>query len=131
MYMLDTNICIYIIKKRPSTVLTRFKTISSEDLYLSVMTLAELQYGVDKSNAKSKNQKILDDFISRLQVLPWEETAVQYYSKIRNDLEAKGTPIGNMDMLIAAHSKSKNYILVTNNVREFERIPDLKVENWI
>ncbi|MGK7960191.1 type II toxin-antitoxin system tRNA(fMet)-specific endonuclease VapC [Crocosphaera sp.] len=129
--MLDTNICIYIIKKRPSTVLTRFQTIASEDLYLSVMTVAELQYGVDKSNAKSKNQEILDDFISRLQVLPWEETAGQCYSKIRNYLEAKGTPIGNMDMLIAAHCQSQNYTLVTNNIREFERIPDLKVENWV
>ncbi|MEA5512087.1 type II toxin-antitoxin system VapC family toxin [Crocosphaera sp. UHCC 0190] len=131
MYMLDTNICIYIIKKRPSTVLTRFQTISSEDLYISVMTVAELQYGVEKSNAKNKNQEILDDFISRLQVLPWEETAVQYYSKIRNYLEAKGTPIGNMDMLIAAHCQTENYILITNNIREFERIPDLKVENWM
>ena len=129
--MLDTNICIYIIKKRTPTVLSRFKTIYSEDLYLSVMTVAELQYGVDKSNAKSKNQAILDDFISRLQVLQWEETAVQYYSKLRNYLEAKGTPIGNMDMLIAAHCQSQNYILVTNNIREFEIIPDLKVQNWI
>ncbi|MDJ0658344.1 MAG: type II toxin-antitoxin system VapC family toxin [Crocosphaera sp.] len=131
MYMLDTNICIYIIKKRPPTVLTRFQNIPAEDLYISVITLAELQYGVDKSNAKSKNQEILDDFISRLQILSWEETAAQYYSKIRNYLEAKGTPIGNMDMLIAAHCQSENYILVTNNIREFERIPALKVENWV
>ena len=117
MYMLDTNICIYIIKKRPSTVLTPFQAVASEEVYISVMPVAELQYGVDKSNAKSKNQEILDDFISRLQVLPWQETAVQCYSKIRNYLEAKGTPIGNMDMLIAAHCQSQDYILVTNNTR--------------
>ncbi|MEA5535075.1 type II toxin-antitoxin system VapC family toxin [Crocosphaera sp. XPORK-15E] len=91
MYMLDTNICIYIIKKRPSTILTRFQTISYEDLYISVMTVAELQYGVEKSNAKNKNQEILDNFISRLQVLPWEETAVQYYSKIRKYIKCDRT----------------------------------------
>jgi tRNA(fMet)-specific endonuclease VapC len=129
--MLDTNICIYIIKKRPPTVLTRFQAIPSDSLYLSVLTVAELQYGVDKSSANRKNQEILDDFLSRVQILPWEQTVVESYSKIRNYLEAKGTPIGTMDMMIAAHCQSQNYILVTNNSREFQRIPNLKLENWV
>ena len=124
--MLDTNICIYIIKKRPSTVLTPFQAVASEDVYISVMTVAELQYGVDKSNAKSKNQEILDDFISRLQVLPWQETAVQCYSKIRNYLEAKGdpawlkTPLNAFDAALIYYFvtdlKAKNYLEIGSGV---------------
>lgn len=131
MYMLDTNICIYLIKKRPPTVLERFQQISSQEICLSIITLAELQYGVEKSASKQLNQTIIDDFVSRLQVLSWDRLAVKYYGKIRANLEKKGTPIGLMDLMIASHCLSLNYTLITNNIKEFERIPELKIENWV
>jgi len=131
MLMLDTNICIYIIKKRPTTVLKRFQSIKTEQICISVITYAELQYGVDKSSAVAKNQLIIDDFISRLSVINWDEKAAQSYGKIRSNLERKGTPIGLMDLMIAAHCLSLDYTLITNNLKEFERIPNLKSENWV
>lgn len=131
MLMLDTNICIYIIKKRPSTVLKRFQSINNEQICISVITYAELQYGVDKSSAVEKNQLIIDDFISRLSVIKLDEKAAQSYGKIRSILEKKGTTIGLMDLMIAAHCLSLDYTLITNNIKEFERIPYLKYENWV
>jgi tRNA(fMet)-specific endonuclease VapC len=129
--MLDTNICSYIIKKRPPQVLEKFEQIPPSDIAISVITLAELQYGVTKSNKPAHNQKIIEAFVSRLEVLPWTFEMTQHYGRIRTDLERQGTPIGAMDLLIAAHCLSLDATLVTNNTREFNRIPQLKLENWV
>lgn len=131
MYMLDTNICIYVIKKRPPKLLEKFNTIENNSLCVSVVTYAELSYGVQRSAQKKLNQSVLDDFVSLLDILPWDPGAAREYGKIRSDLESKGTPIGNMDMLIAAHALSNNCVLVSNNLREFKRIQKLKCENWV
>lgn len=131
MYMLDTNICIYIIKKRPAYLLEKFKTVPLEELCISVVTYAELAYGIERSSSKKMNRKIIEDFISHLIVVPWDRQAARQYGKIRANFEKKGTPIGNMDLLIAAHAISQNYILVSNNLREFKRVNHLKFENWV
>jgi tRNA(fMet)-specific endonuclease VapC len=131
MYMLDTNICIYIIKKRPLSVLNRFSTIPRDEICISVVTLAELRYGIEKSSSKRFNQRILDDFLLRLTVLYWDENAAMQYGKTRAFLEKKGLPIGNMDLLISVHALSQKHILVSNNLGEFERVPDLRYENWV
>jgi tRNA(fMet)-specific endonuclease VapC len=128
--MLDTNICIFIIKKRPLPVLEKLEKISGKQICISVVTFAELVYGVERSSSKKLNQEILDDFISHLVVLPWETEAARQYGKIRTYLERIGSPIGNMDLLIAAHALSGKQILVTNNLREFKRVPHLKYEDW-
>jgi tRNA(fMet)-specific endonuclease VapC len=130
MYMLDTNICIFIIKKRPLPIFEKLEKISGEQVCLSVVTFAELVYGVERSSSKKLNQEVLDDFISNLLVLPWDTEAARQYGKIRTYLEKIGTPIGNMDLLIAAHALSGKQILVTNNLREFKRVPYLKCVDW-
>ena len=131
MYMLDTNICIYIIKKRPLGLLKKFNTIQEDRLSISVVTYAELQYGVERSSSKKLNQRIVIDFVSLLNVLSWDMDAARYYGKIRAYLEKNGTPIGNMDLMIAAHALSQKYTLVSNNLKEFKRIKNLKYENWV
>jgi len=129
--MLDTNICIYIIKKRPISVLNRFDKISNNQICISVITFAELQYGVERSSSKKLNQSILETFYSHLIILPWDVDAGKEYGKIRNYLEKQGAPIGNMDLLIAAHALSGKHLLVTNNLKEFKRVKRLKCENWL
>jgi tRNA(fMet)-specific endonuclease VapC len=129
--MLDTNICIYIIKKRPESILKRFKKHRNQNIYISVITLAELQYGVERSSSKKFNQKIINDFISHLFVVPWDKESAVQYGKLRNTLNEKGTPVGNMDLMIASHALSLDFNLVTNNVKEFKRVPNLKYENWV
>lgn len=129
-YMLDTNICIYAIKKKPAEVLERLKTNLERGLCISAITLAELEHGVKKSAYPEKNELALMQFLSVLTVLPFDDMASVEYGKICAYLQKQGTPIGVMDMLIAAHAKAEGMILVTNNVREFERVPDLTVENW-
>lgn len=131
MYMLDTNICIYIVKKRLPTLLNRFDKLQKKEIYISVITFAELQYGVERSSSKKLNQNILDAFYTNLIILPWDENAGKEYGKIRTYLEKQGTPIGNMDLLIASHALSRKYILVTNNLKEFERVRHLRCENWL
>lgn len=131
MFMLDTNICIYIIKKRPESILKRFKKYRNQNVYISVITWAELQYGVERSSSKKFNQKIINDFISHLFVVPWDKESAVQYGKLRNALNEKGTPVGNMDLMIASHALSQDITLVTNNVKEFKRVPNLKYENWI
>ena len=132
MYMLDTNICIYVIKKRPASFLAKFNAVENEnnELCVSVVTYAELQYGVERSLYKKMNECIVEDFIARLIVLSWDMNAAREYGKIRSTFEKKGIPIGNMDMLIAAHALSGNHTLVSNNIKEFCRIKNLKYENW-
>ncbi|MEI6208095.1 MAG: type II toxin-antitoxin system VapC family toxin [Desulfuromonadales bacterium] len=128
--MLDTNICIYIIKKQPASVLKRFLTYQIGDIGISSITLAELRYGVAKSAHRVKNASALDEFIAPLGVVPFDEDAAVAYGDIRADLEKAGTPIGSMDMLIAAHAVSQKVTLVTSNTREFCRISSLNSIDW-
>ena len=129
--MLDTNICIYIIKQQPKSVLERFATFAVGDLGISVITLAELEYGVSKSSQPGRNREALEQFVSPLQIATFDRQAAIVYGKIRALLEKRGYPIGSMDLLIAAHALSLNVRLATNNVREFKRVPGLRVENWV
>ena len=129
-YLLDTNICIYIIKKRPEKVLEKFNTLSLGDVTISSITLAELHYGIRKSSNPNKNQEALDRFLTPLEILDFDYLATIEYGKIRADLEKNGIPIGPLDILIAAHAKSQKMTIVSNNEKEFKRIPDLKIENW-
>jgi tRNA(fMet)-specific endonuclease VapC len=131
MYMLDTNICIYIIKKRPLGLLEKFNRIPRNNLCISVVTYAELEYGVERSSSKKLNHDIIMDFVSNLTVLSWDMDTARHYGKIRSNLEKKGTPIGNMDLMIAAHALSQKCTLVSNNLREFKRVKNLKYENWV
>jgi len=129
--LLDTNICIYIIKQQPITVLKRFLEYQVGDIGISSITLSELRYGVAKSAHQEKNAKALDGFIIPLEVVSFDEAAAHVYGKIRADLEKSGTPIGAMDMLIAAHAVSLGIPLVTNNTREFVRISSLNSIDWM
>ena len=129
--MLDTNICIYIIKQQPVDVLKRFLEYQIGDIGISSITLSELRYGVAKSTHQEKNTKALDEFITPLEVVSFDEEAAHVYGNIRATLEKAGTPIGSMDMLIAAHAVSLGIPLVTNNTREFVRIPALNVIDWL
>ena len=129
-YLLDTNICIYVIKRRPPQVLARFHRCAVGDIGLSTVTLAELEYGAAKSQFPAPNQAALAAFTLPLEVVPFDAPAAAAYGPIRATLERQGTPIGAMDLLIAAHARSLGVILVTNNVREFGRVPGLQVENW-
>ena len=129
--MLDTNICIYIIKRRPRSVLQRFSSFQVGDIGISSIALAELEYGAAQSAQPKKNREALGEFISPLDVAPFDRQATEAYGTIRAALEKKGRPIGAMDLLIAAHALSLGVQLVTNNEREFKQVPELKVENWI
>lgn len=131
MKMLDTNICIYTIKHNPESVIKRFTKEIFNGLCISSITLGELWHGVEKSVNPQKNSITLTKFLTALTILPFDDLAAIEYGKICAYLQKQGTPIGPMDMLIAAHAKSENLILVTNNTREFERVPDLKLENWV
>ncbi|NWG20243.1 MAG: type II toxin-antitoxin system VapC family toxin [Chloroflexi bacterium] len=129
-YMLDTNICIYIIRRKPIDVRAKFEQYSITDFALSTITLAELEYGVEKSSAKATNRHALDLFLIPLTILDFDEAAGKQYGGIRTALEMTGLPIGAMDLLIAAHALSLQLTLVTNNAREFRRVPGLMVEEW-
>ncbi len=129
-YMLDTNICINIIKKKPDQVIERLRHTRVPDVGVSSITLSELEYGAAKSARPEQNKLAIVEFLAPLEILPYDDMAAQEYGKVRVYLEKQGTPIGSMDMLIAAHALSLNCILVTNNEREFRRIPALKIENW-
>jgi tRNA(fMet)-specific endonuclease VapC len=128
--MLDTNIVIYVIKRRPVEILEVFNAHAGQ-MCISSITLAELLHGVEKSSMITKNLRKVEDFVSRLEVLPYENTAASHYGDIRANLEKKGTIIGVNDLHIAAHARSEGFILVSNNVREFERVEGLRLENWI
>lgn len=129
-YMLDTNICIYIIKKQPDHVLKKFKTFKMGDICISSVTLAELVHGVEKSQHHQKNKTALEEFVLPLEIMPFDDLAAYQYGHIRAYLEKKGTPIGPLDLMIAAHADCLNFVLVTNNLKEFSRVPKLKLENW-
>jgi len=129
-YMLDTNICIYAIKNKPEQVLRRLKSNLQNGLCISAITLAELEHGVQKSSSPEKNSIALIQFLSILSVLPFDDLAAVEYGEICAHLQKQGTPIGTMDTLIAGHARAEGLVLVTNNVREFERVPELEIENW-
>ncbi len=129
-YLLDTNIVIYVLKRRPVEVLSSFNANASR-MAISAITLAELMHGAEKSSRVSENLAAIEDFCSRLQVLPYGPKAAQHYGAIRAALEKLGQPIGVNDMHIAAHARSEGLVLVTNNMGEFARVPALEAENWV
>ena len=130
-YLLDTNICIYLIKKRPRQVLEKFNAYSVGEIGVSSITVAELQYGVRKSQHPVKNQQALKQFLLPLVIADFDEQAAIAYGEVRAILEAQGTPIGPLDTLIAAQAISLDVTLVTNNVKEFSRVQGLRFENWM
>jgi tRNA(fMet)-specific endonuclease VapC len=129
-YMLDTDMCSYIIKEHPESVRQRFQTLAMEQLCVSVVTYAELIYGVERSSSRRINRPIIEDFVRHLDVMNWDTEAADQYGVIRAELEAAGTPIGAMDMMIAAHAKSIKAVLVTNNKKHFTKVKRLKIDNW-
>lgn len=129
-YMLDTNILIYVIKNEPQRVLERLKMHDPSEVCVSLITYAELMYGVEKSKMKYENRMKLAKLLAVIEIIGFDDKAAEEYGDIRATLEAKGTPIGPCDMLIAASARSKGCILVTNNAKEFSRIDDLTIENW-
>ena len=129
-FMLDTNICIYIIRNKPIKVRNKFATIEPKNVCISSITSSELWYGIHKSANFEKNAIALEKFLSPLTILNYDERASKTYGDIRSKLESKGNVIGSMDLLIAAHAASQNLTLITNNVREFKRVKGLNVENW-
>lgn len=130
-YMLDTNICIYIIRHKPESVIKRFLEHDPEELCVSAITYAELMHGVEKSQTVERNRIAMSLLLSAITILDSDSYAAEVYGSIRVDLEKKGTPIGPMDLLIAGHAKAAQLILVTNNTKEFSRVEGLEVENWI
>jgi tRNA(fMet)-specific endonuclease VapC len=129
MILLDTNICIYIINQRPAAVLERFRRYRAGDIGVSSVVAAELAFGVAKSGS-TRNRNALGMFLAPLEVLPFDEHCVWAYADLRADLEKRGLAIGSLDTMIAAHALSRDATLVTNNMREFSRVPGLRLENW-
>lgn len=129
-FILDTNICIYLIKKKPIQAFDKFRELELGSVCISSVTFAELQYGIKKSTRPDENQTALNRFLLPLEIMKFDAGAAVEYGIIRAELERKGTPIGPLDTLIAAHAKVMGLILVTNNEREFTRIEGLKLENW-
>jgi tRNA(fMet)-specific endonuclease VapC len=129
-FLLDTNICIYLIKRRPANVLRRLQEHSVAEMGISCVTLSELEYGIHKGSQPLRNRIALTEFLAPFDILTFDDKAALEYGKICWSLEQRGQPIGGMDLLIAAHALSAQCVLVTNNEREFKRIPGLSVENW-
>lgn len=129
-YLLDTNIVIYVIKRRPIEVMATFNQNTSR-MAISSITLAELMHGAEKSAKPAHNFSVIEDFCSRLEVLAYTAKAAQHYGSIRGALERLGQTIGINDLHIAAHARGEGLVLVTNNMREFERVPALQLENWV
>ena len=129
-YLLDTDICIYVIKKQPSAAIARMQSCALEDINISAITLAELELGVEKSKHQQTNRIALLEFLSPFRIRDFDQPAAHAYAELRADLERRGLPIGPLDMLIAAHAISLGLTLVTNSLREFRKIPRLKTDNW-
>ena len=130
-YLIDTNICIYIMNQRPAEVIQKCKNTGVGQIGISAITVSELSYGVAKSKYQKQNTKRLEEFLAPFEILQYDEEASNYYGIIRSQLENQGNVIGPLDMLIAAHALSRDLVLVTNNEKEFNRIETLKVENWV
>jgi tRNA(fMet)-specific endonuclease VapC len=128
--LLDTNICIYVINNRPPGVLARFRQCRLGEIGISSVVAAELTFGVAKSGS-ARNRQALEMFLAPLEILPFDETCVWTYGELRADLERQGLSIGGLDTLIAAHALTLNAPLVTNNFKEFSRVPGLRLENWV
>jgi tRNA(fMet)-specific endonuclease VapC len=129
-YLLDTNICIYIINQKPAAVLKRVQSRQPDQIAISTITLAELEYGVARSRYPDRNRMALLEFLLPFTILDFDQKASAEYGRIRAVLEARGRPVGPMDLLLAAQAKSHNLILVTNNEKEFARVDALRIENW-
>lgn len=130
-YLLDTNICIYIAKYNPPAVRERFAQHSASELAMSVITLGELRFGAEKSQSKEKALIVINDLTNLISIEEIPETVAEHYGQIRAELQRSGQIIGNNDLWIAAHARSQDWVLVTNNEKEFSRVNDLKVENWV
>ncbi|MEM8828148.1 MAG: type II toxin-antitoxin system VapC family toxin [Cyanobacteria bacterium P01_G01_bin.19] len=130
-FLLDTNICIYIIKQKPPAVLQKFNEFQVGDLGISSITVAELEFGVQKSQFSEKNKQALSQFLLPLEIVDFDDVAAVAYGNIRAFLEKQETPIGSFDILIAAHALSLAATLITNNTKEFSHVPNLKLENWV
>ena len=130
-YLLDTDTVIYLVHRRSAAVAARFARLRASEVAISCIGFGELSYGAEKSMKRDAALAVLEAFSSRIAVLPIDASVSAEYGRIRALLEAKGKPLGNNDLWIAAHALSANLILVTNNVREFSRVPDLKLENWV
>lgn len=131
LYMLDTNICIYVMKHHPPEVRERLYSVSVDDVVISSIVLAELRYGLSESLHKQKNEIALSDFLHFCRVLDWPSAAAVEYGDIRSQLESRGQIIGANDLLIAAHALHIKATLITNNLDEFKRVPGLFIENWL
>ena len=129
-YLLDTNTCVYVIKRKPPSVVQQLRRTGLADVGISTITLSELLHGVEKSSRPAQNRAALNDFLSPLDIIPFDGLAAEAYGRIRADLERRGESIGPLDTLIAAHALSLGATLVTNNEREFRRVHGLTVENW-
>ena len=129
-YMLDTNICIFLIRKKSASVLRNIRKHDPADLCISTVSVAELEYGCDRSADPAGNRWALTEFLSPFNILPFDESAARTYGTVRSRLEKAGTPIGSMDLMIAAHALSKQLTVVTNNTREFKRVDALVVVDW-
>lgn len=131
MFMLDTDTCSYIIKQRPISVLEKFKHLDSKKICISIITYAELLYGVERSNSKKNNHEVVENFTSRLVIIDWDLAAAKRYSVLRAHMESSGKIIGNMNLMIASHALSINAHVITNNTRHFSLVPGLKMANWV
>jgi len=130
-YLLDTNTCIYIIKRSPKHVYQRFQRLHIGDVGISAITYCELQFGVANSLKPVENELALTEFLGPVQILDFPSAAAPIYGSIRKSLQRAGTPIGNYDLLLAAHACHEGLCLVTNNAKKFKRVPNLRIENWI
>jgi tRNA(fMet)-specific endonuclease VapC len=130
-YLLDTNTCIYIIKRSPEQVMHRFKRLRVGDVGVSAITVCELQFGVANSSQPERNQQALTEFLGPLEVMDFPAAAAATYGEIRAHLQRSGKLVGSYDLLLAAHALHENLTLVTNNLREFSRVPNLRAENWL
>ncbi len=129
-YMLDTDICSYIMREKPLHVFERFDALEMSQFCISVITYAEFMYGIAYSSNPEKTAVVVDRFVEHVSVIPWDRPAAERYGKIRASLQAAGNIIGAMDMMIAAHALSCDMVLVTNNEKHFKRVQGLRVENW-
>jgi tRNA(fMet)-specific endonuclease VapC len=130
-YLLDTNTCIYIINKKPPSAVNRIRSKHPDEVSISAITIAELEYGVHRSKHIDQNRIALLEFLVPFTILDFDQSAAAVYGSVRASLQREGTPIGPMDLLLAAQALSQQTILVTNNVREFRRVAGLQIENWI
>ena len=130
MYLIDTNICIFLKNKKPIHVLEKLKSVLNRDVFLSSVTIAEMQFGVYNSQNIEKNRISLTEFLAPFQIIDFDDRDAEYFGKIRAELKQRGELIGPYDMLIAAQAVARKLILVTNNTKEFTRVPELAIEDW-